>query len=122
MDYSGYNYQQSQQHSYAYDPSQIQIQPYDQTYAYQQYYGYNPQYAYFPATHQTQFQFQPEPAPLHPPGVNPTAPDPLPLVCIAVENCKLKLSPDTTVAFTIAVVLQSIIYYVLDSEMGFNSL
>ncbi|CAJ1948358.1 unnamed protein product [Sphenostylis stenocarpa] len=78
MDYSGYNYQQqSQQHSYGYDPSQIQIQPYDQSYAYQQYYGYNPQY-YFPNTHQSQYQFQPEPAPLHPPGVNPTAPEPAP--------------------------------------------
>ncbi|KAL2337580.1 hypothetical protein Fmac_012026 [Flemingia macrophylla] len=72
MEYSGYNYQQqSQQHSYSYDPSQIQIQPYDHSYAYQQYYAYNPQYSYFPATHQPQFQYQPEPPPLHPPGVNP---------------------------------------------------
>nr|KYP42139.1 hypothetical protein KK1_036453 [Cajanus cajan] len=81
MDYSGYNYQhqpQHQQHSYGYDPSQIQIQPYDQSYAYQQYYAYNPQYAYFPNTHQPQFQYQPEPPPLHPPGVNPTAPEPAP--------------------------------------------
>ncbi|KAK8464828.1 hypothetical protein PHAVU_010G071500 [Phaseolus vulgaris] len=79
MDYSGYNYQQQpQQHSYGYDPSQIQIQPYDQSYAYQQYYAYNPQYAYFPNTHQGQFQFQAEPAPLHPPGVNPTVPESAP--------------------------------------------
>jgi len=80
MDYSGYNYQQQpQQHSYGYDPSQIQIQPYDQSYAYQQYYAYNPQYAYFPNTHQGQFQFQAEPAPLHPPGVNPTVPESAPV-------------------------------------------
>ncbi|BAT97626.1 hypothetical protein LR48_Vigan11g053700 [Vigna angularis] len=79
MDYSGYNYQQQQQqHSYGYDPSQIQIQPYDQSYAYQQYYAYNSQYAYFSNTHQGQFQFQSEPAPLHPPGVNPTVPESAP--------------------------------------------
>jgi len=78
MDYSGYNYQQqSQQHSYGYDPSQIQ--PYDQSYAYQQYYAYNPQYAYFPNTHQGQFQFQHETAPLHPPGVNPSVPESAPV-------------------------------------------
>lgn len=81
MDYSGYNFQQQpQQHSYGYDPSQIPIQPYDQSYAaYQQYYAYNPQYAYYPNAHQTQFQFQPEPAPLHPPGVNPSAAEPAPV-------------------------------------------
>ena len=92
MDYSGYNYQQQpQQHSYGYNPSQIQIHPYDQSYAYQQYYTYNPQYAYFPNAYQAQFQFQPEStllhplgvyliAPestlLHPPGVYPIAPEP----------------------------------------------
>ncbi|RZC18937.1 hypothetical protein D0Y65_005956 [Glycine soja] len=80
MDYSDYSYQQQpQQHSYGYDPSQIPIQPYDQSYAaYQQYYAYNPQYAYYPNAHQTQFQFQPETAPLHPPGVNPAALEPTP--------------------------------------------
>ncbi|XP_027335556.1 uncharacterized protein LOC113849679 [Abrus precatorius] len=79
MDYSGYNFhhhqqQQQQQQPYGYDPSQIQ---YDQSYAaYQQYYAYNPQYAYYPNTHQPQFHYQPQSPPLHPPGVNPTAPEP----------------------------------------------
>ncbi|KAJ1378304.1 hypothetical protein SESBI_47979 [Sesbania bispinosa] len=76
MDYSGYNHLQ-QQHSYNYDPSQIQ--PYDQSYSYQPYYPYNHQYAYYPPdTHQTHLQFQPELTPVHPPGVNPTAPEPVP--------------------------------------------
>lgn len=84
MNYSGYNPnqqqpQQQQQHSYyEYDPSQIQVQPYDHSYAaaYQSsYYAYNPQYAYYPAdttqVQQPHLHYQPEPAPVHPPGVNP---------------------------------------------------
>ncbi|KAK7349689.1 hypothetical protein VNO77_07261 [Canavalia gladiata] len=76
MNHSGYNNYPQQQHSCGYDPSQIQMQPYDQSYAYQQYYAYDPQYAYFPNTPQPQFHYQSEPAPVHPPGVNPTASEP----------------------------------------------
>jgi hypothetical protein len=91
MDYSGYNpnqpQPQQQQSYYEYDPSQIQLQPYDQSYAtaaYQSSYyaAYNQSYAsYYPTdstTSQLQQQQQPinyyqqsEPAPVHPPGVNP---------------------------------------------------
>ncbi|KAH1162947.1 hypothetical protein GLYMA_01G134500v4 [Glycine max] len=74
MDYSGYSYQQ--QHSYGYDPSQIQIQPNDQSYVYQQYYAYNSQYMYYPNAYQTQFQFQPKLTPLHPPNIYPITPEP----------------------------------------------
>ncbi|KAL1368856.1 hypothetical protein HN51_023002 [Arachis hypogaea] len=79
MDYSAYQQQQQQQqqqhqqqqaYSYEYDPSQIQA--YDQSYAYQQpYYPYTQQYAYYPDPTQAHLQFQPESAPVHPPGVNP---------------------------------------------------
>ncbi|MED6107394.1 hypothetical protein PIB30_013506 [Stylosanthes scabra] len=78
MDYSAYQQQQQQQqqqaaYTYEYDPSQIQA--YDQSYAYQQpYYPYAQQYAYYPDPTQAHLQFQPEPAPVHPPGVNPEPP------------------------------------------------
>ncbi|CAK8575147.1 unnamed protein product [Lathyrus sativus] len=87
MDYSAYNLNQPQQHPqsyYEYDPSQIHAQPYDQSYAaaaaYQPSYyaAYNQQYAYYPTdttTHlhhqQAHGYYQTEPAPVHPPGVNP---------------------------------------------------
>ncbi|KAK7260117.1 hypothetical protein RIF29_25892 [Crotalaria pallida] len=82
MDYSGYNIQhQHHQEAYNYDPSSYQIQPtYNQSYSYQQYYPYTPQYAYYPTdpTYQPHLQYQPELAPVHPPGVNPTNPEPAP--------------------------------------------
>ncbi|XP_058729241.1 uncharacterized protein LOC131601448 isoform X1 [Vicia villosa] len=84
MDYSAYNLNQPQQQPqsyYEYDPSQIQHQPYDQSYAAYQpsyYAAYNQQYAYYPTDTITHFQhqqthgyYQSEPAPVHPPGVNP---------------------------------------------------
>ncbi|CAI8600684.1 unnamed protein product [Vicia faba] len=83
MDYSAYNLNQPQQPQsyYEYDPSQIQHQPYDQSYAAYQpsyYAGYNHQYAYYPTDttshlqhQQTHGYYQSEPAPVHPPGVNP---------------------------------------------------
>lgn len=97
MNYSSYNPNQPQQQQpyYEYDPSQVQLQPYDQSSyaaaaaAYQpsSYYAaaaaYNQQYAaaaaYYPtAVDTTPVQhsyYQTEPNPVHPPGVNPAEPN-----------------------------------------------
>ncbi|KAE9610786.1 hypothetical protein Lal_00021140 [Lupinus albus] len=87
MDYSAYNIQQQQQQqqqeAYNYDPTSYQIQPYNHSYSYQQYYPYSQQYPYYPSlphtdtTYQPHLQYQPEPNPVHPPGVNPTATEPV---------------------------------------------
>ncbi|XP_019463333.1 PREDICTED: uncharacterized protein LOC109362174 isoform X2 [Lupinus angustifolius] len=84
MDYSAYNIQQQQQQqeAYNYDPSSYQMQPYNPSYPYQQYYPYSQQYPYYPhtvsdTTYQPHLQYQPETNPVHPPGVNPTATEPL---------------------------------------------
>jgi len=96
MNYSSYNPNQPQQQQpyYEYDPSQIQLQPYDQssyaaaaaTYQPSSYYAaaaaYNQQYAaYYPtAVDTTPVQhsyYQTEPNPVHPPGVNPAEPNPV---------------------------------------------
>ncbi|CAL0324619.1 unnamed protein product [Lupinus luteus] len=84
MDYPAYNLQQQQQQqeAYNYDPSSYQMQPYNPSYPYQQYYPYSQQYPYYPhtlsdTTYQHHLQYQPEPNPVHPPGVNPTATEPV---------------------------------------------